>query len=249
MNIFTKILLMKHLIAGILLVFSFVSYSQNDYLVTIQGDSLSGDINITQGPYYDEVKIKSGKQKELYKAYQLSIVSKDGELYETINYINRKVMAKILSKGTLSLYAVRPLDKSQYTERVFYKDGKALGLSSIGFRGSTMEFLKDCEFLFLKLDDRTYSYNDIDEVVRVYNEKCGNASKKQSPAEPVMAEVPQKISDYKQLINLSQLLLDVTTKLEKDEEVPTYMIEALEKYSDVSIDSKVQELLKTLKEN
>lgn len=229
---------MRQLLTGLLFIVTLCVNGQNGYLVTLEGDSIYGEISISQGVYYDEVKVKYDKGKEIYKAFRLKTVVKNGEVFETVNYNNRKTLGKLLTKGTLSLYAVRPKDQSQYTERIFYKDGNALQLSSIGFRGSAADFLADCEFVALKLKGRELSYTDIDEVITIYNSKCGTAE-----------ETPVIVTDNKQLISFSQLLFDITSKLENGEEVPTYMIEALEKYSDVSIDSKVQELLKTLKEN
>lgn len=212
--------------------------AQNGYLVTLEGDSIFGEVNFARATYYDEVKIKHQNGNKTYKALIVKCVVKDGEIYEPINYNNRRTIAKLLTKGTLSYYAIRPESKVQYTDRVLYKDGEALPLSSIGFRGNAINFLSDCQTLKFKLEERELGFTDIDEIINIYNSSCGKDE-----------ETPVIVTDYKRLIDFSQLLFDITTKLENGENVPDYMIDALDNYSDISIDSEVKGLLVELKKN
>ncbi|MEP1035063.1 hypothetical protein [Ekhidna sp.] len=229
---------MKHVLSLLLISLTYFVEGQEGYLITLDGDSTVGEIKITQGMYYDEVKIKTNAGREMHKAFKLKSIMIDNEVYEPINYNKRKTIAKVLAKGDLSFYAVRLENNTQYTERVLYKNNNALVVSSIGFRGSVADFLDDCVILTLKIKGRELGYSDIDEIIDFYNNRC----------EPQAID-PAIEADTKAIINFSQLLFDITSRLENGEDVPDYMIEALEKYSAVSLDAEIKNLLSTLKKN
>ncbi|WP_421764518.1 hypothetical protein [Ekhidna sp.] len=229
---------MKHLLIVLMISLATIVQAQNGYLVTLEADSIFGEISILRATNFDEVKIKHANGKQEFKAFKIKMVVKDGETFEPINYANRKTIAKVLAKGTLSYYAVRPENKVQYTERVLYKDDQSLPISSIGFRANAIEFLSDCQTVAFKLEEKELGFTNIEDIVRIYNSSCGSDKETSTIA-----------NHYKELINFSQLLFDITSKIENGERVPKYMTEALEKYSDISVDEKVKGLLSALKED
>lgn len=211
---------------------------QNDYLINLKGDSIFGKIDIYRDTYYDGINVKTSEGKKVFKAFQIKEAKVDSDLYEPINYRNRKVIGKVLAKGRLSYYAVIPEDQVVFADRILYKEDQSFLLASISFRKRIAEFVSDCDDLFQRIKNKELGYADIDEIVRIYNNDC-------METKVIANDVP----DNTELISFAQLLLDITSKIDKDEEVPNYMIDALSKYSEMSLDDQVEELLKSLKKN
>ena len=209
---------MKH-IFFLLISLSYLSaFSQDGYVVTLEGDTISGDIKIYPSTYYDEVQIKN-----------------DGEIYEPISFENRKIIAKLKQKGAISLFLVRPENEVRYTTEVLYKNDVALIVSNIGFRKRLVEYFDDCAILSEGLKKKEINASDIDFIMETYNAKCSTI-----PSEN------QITTDFSDLKEFSQLLNDITSRIENNEDVPGYLVEALNKYSGQKVNSDLQKLIKYL---
>lgn len=218
---------------SILLVFA--SSAQEGYLITLKGDTLKGSITFLQNTFYDELHVKNEDGKTTFKAYQVQFVRIQDQAYEPITYANKKVMAQVVTKGALSQYLVRQENESTFNTRVLYKDDEALVISNIGFRKRLIEYLNDCPLLTRQLENKEINPNKLAHIITTYNTNCIGET----------AEKPTK-PDFSELKELSQLLTDILTRVDSDEKVPTYMINALKQYSGSSTDSKVQLLINFL---
>ncbi|WP_436515436.1 hypothetical protein [Ekhidna sp. To15] len=160
---------MKYFVTALLIGSSILVKAQEDFLVTLKGDSTFGEITIFQSTFYDEVQVKSKKSKELFKAFQIQSVMMNGERFEPINHNNKRIMALLISKGYLSLYAVRPEDSKSYRERVLYKDEKSFLIPNISFRKKIVAFLDDCPTLTDRIKGKELGLSNIDEIINIYN--------------------------------------------------------------------------------
>ncbi|WP_425390544.1 hypothetical protein [Ekhidna sp.] len=223
---------MKFFVYFLFLFSTMVSMAQEDYLITLKGDTIKGDIDIYQSTFYDEVQLKNDNGKTTFKAYQVKLVRMDDQAYEPIAYSNRKVMAQVVTKGSLSLYLTRQEKEINFETRVLYKDDEALEIGNIGFRNILTEYLNDCPILTRQLENKEINPNELDYIVTTYNTKCANDSVDKTTT-----------TDFSELKELSQLLADIITRIDQNEEVPSYMINALKQYSEISTDSKIQSLI------
>lgn len=230
---------MKYLVTALLIGSSILVKGQDDYLVTLKGDTTFGEISIFQSTYYDEVQVKFNKKKEVFKAFQLQSVLMNDKPFEPINHNNKRIMAQAISKGKLSLYTIRPEDGNSYTERVLYKQEKSFLITNISFRKRIAVFLDDCPSLIDRIKAKELGSTDIDEIMQIYN-SCEQS-----------VEIPSEEPTDRnaELISFSRLLYDVTSKLEKGEDIPDYMVEALEKYASYSIDEELKKFLLELKKD
>ncbi len=233
---------MKYLFTLFSLGIAITASGQEGYLINLKGDSIFGKIDVYRATYYDGVNVKNETGKQEFKAFQIQSLKIGSDVYEPVNYRNRKVIGKVLSKGALSYYEVSPTEGAMFSERIIYKNGEALLHTSLGFRKRMVPYLSDCETVASKIQDKELGFADIEEIMRLYNQcdLVAAVEEKEDTSDSVNNE---------DLANFSQLLLDITTKLKNGEEVPNYMIEALSKYSEISIDDQVDDLLRSLKKN
>ena len=66
---------MKCSLTSILILTALFASVQNDYLVTLDGDTLYGRIKLVQKTYYDNVTINNDDIKETFRAYQVKEVN------------------------------------------------------------------------------------------------------------------------------------------------------------------------------
>ncbi|WP_462251878.1 hypothetical protein [Ekhidna sp.] len=229
---------MKFLLSLLFVGIVYTASAQNEYLVTLNGDTITGKIEIYRDSHYDGIDIKNDEGKKTYKAFQVQSLAIDSEIYEPINYRNRKAIGKVISKGNLTYYLAIPENETTFKDRIFYKDGNAFQISAINFKKRAAEFLNDCPEVSAKIENKELKFGDLDQIVAQYNE-CEDSQ-------------PESVSNNissNDLANFAQLLLDISSKVENGEDVPSYMIKALEEYSQTSLDQQVQSLLSELKKN
>jgi len=212
------------------------AFSQEDYLITLKGDSIAGKIEFTQGDFFDEVVIKTDDGKKKYKAFQLARIAKGGDFYEPVDYLQKKMVGKVVVKGPVSFYRVRSEGSFQFNSEIFSKQsGETLGISNIGFRKKTKAFFSDCPSLVEKLENGEFSSGKLEEIVTFYN--SGNC---------VIPEEEPKESDNPSLADLADLIKDIENKIEKGEPVPSYMIQALEGFKEINLSSMVDAYIEAL---
>jgi len=148
-------------------------FGQQDYILTLEKDTLYGRVSIEPNTYYDEVVISNDEGKYRLKVYQVIHVKFDGDIYDPIIFRNKKVFGKRLVRGALSHYMVRSEDNSVYFDEIFLKkNGESLVISSLGFKKRTAAFLSDCEVVSEKITNRELKYSNRSTIVEAYNERC-----------------------------------------------------------------------------
>ncbi|MEQ8905935.1 hypothetical protein [Ekhidna sp.] len=213
------------------LIIPLTSRAQSDFLVTLERDTIYGQISFTQERYYDEVVIRTQSGKENFKAYQIISATLTGDIYQPITFNNKKIIGKLLNKGFLSHYAIKQDGGNTFDTNVLIKvGGETLIVPNIGFRKKVAEFVGDCETLSNRILDKEFGVTDLGQIVQEYNQGCQN-----------------EYENYRDLIDLSNLILEITSKLEKNENIPGHMIESLKEASKKSINIQVLSLLESIK--
>lgn len=253
-----------------LLLFAILSCSgpliqAQDYIVTLQKDTLRGEVSIPlPKEFVEEVRLETEDSKDLYKVHQVLSVFTDSTFYEPVKLINKYRFMKVVEPGYLTLYLYRA-DQS-YDFNTFYLQKRSLEgieVPNISFRKVIIDFLENCPSLVEKIENKTYRKNDLKEIVAEYNlcitdrtemiyeANAENvADEGQTEAHPgvtIIRGIQAKI-DKESKAELFTLLSDIKTKLSKNQPVPGYLKSALkEQTSGMSnIENEVSELLKAL---
>ncbi|MEO9872042.1 hypothetical protein [Ekhidna sp.] len=229
---------MRHAFFALIILGFFYAQAQEDFLVTVKKDTIYGQIDFRQSTFYDEIEVKSDDGKKTFKAYQIELAIRKGEIYKPVSYGNKKAIGKLIKEGRLSQYLFRSDGENAFINEVLVKsDNETLLVSNIGFKKRLIKFLSDCEELSSKISNKELGASDLDKIINIYNNDCEEEVKK--------IDIAKK--DFSQITELADLLKDITGKLNAGEQIPSYMVEALERHSNTNVNLKIKELLEHVK--
>jgi hypothetical protein len=223
---------MKTLLFISFLFSSIVVFSQGDYVETLQGDKIIGEIDIYSKTSFDEVVVKNESGKQTFKSYQIASALMDEETYKPIIFRDRHQMAKAIAIGSeLSLYHIRPEGEFEFATNIFIKgNGETFLIPNISFRKQTSRFLKDCIGLSTKIGEGTYTSSDLKAIVTEYNGFC---------IDPTSSER----SSIDQMREFNQLLIEVLSYIDDGKPIPVSLEAGLMKYKE-NLNGLVDKLLK-----
>lgn len=249
----------------IFLLFSHLGYGQDDYVITTQGDTLKGKIQLLlPSGSHEEIIIETGDDKQKLKAYQLLQFEKDEKLYRSVKFNNIYKIMEVAEDGYLSLLYYRPDEQYSFgSGYLLKKSGEGIELPTLLFKKGLVDFLANCQQVVQKIEDKTFKKKDLSAIIAAYNQCIAGQTKEvykeSKPARQNAIDNPAivKIRDIKQKLqqkdndsaeDLLQLLNDMEQKLLKDDKVPGYMISALrDQLADFeSLTEDLNELIKTL---
>ncbi|ELR69229.1 hypothetical protein C900_05300 [Fulvivirga imtechensis AK7] len=229
------------------LIYASLTFGQ-DYVVTVQGDTLRGTIHILlPTETHEEIAIDTGEKNEKLKAFQLLELNKDGVQYRSVKFGKIYKIMEVRTSGYLSLFYFR--SENQYSFGSPYllkKTGEGIEISTLMFKKMMTGFLSDCPEVAGKIEDKTYKKGDLSQIISEYNQcitsqtkAAFNSSAPEStePATKISSDNPAigSIRSIKEEIKQARveasdivtLLNDVEQKLSKGDKVPSYMISAL----------------------
>jgi hypothetical protein len=133
-------------------------------------------------------------------------------------------------------------NQSVYDGRLLVKlGGESLEVPNLAFKRVMSTFLEDCPTVVKKIKDGLWGKNDLDSIVNEYNvcvaKKPGNpgfetVTKKDEERlkkiEALRMKVAESTIASKQ--DISDLLMDISQKIEKHEAVPNYLVGSLKSY-------------------
>ena len=241
-------------------------YAQPDHLITVSGDTLQGEIDILlPTDYFEEINFKGDQGKRRYKAFQFVGFQKDGEFYKSIKHSNKYRIMKEVAGGYLGLYLYRSDNSFEFGSRFLYKiSNEGLEVPNINFKKAVSKFVSDCPSVEAQVLDRTYKASNLVDMVAAFND-CLNRQPlvqrviEEGPYEPVVIveteelrlinAISEKLKTESISDELSTLLKDITSKIEKGEKVPGYLQSALkeETQEHKSVQQEVNDLLTALK--
>ncbi len=195
------------------------SFGQNQKatLYFRDGTIIEGLIKFTL--FEDQIKFRKNKKSEKiiydYKVLKKFETTEEGESVEyhyKINKSSRYItypLVKLVEKGKKSLYSKQgwvysaPMGPSggvgqSYPVTIHYiSDNESDFIYNISskkvFRGkfkkAGAEYFKDCQSLSEKISSKELKYTDIVEIIKYYNENCGNKSEVEENSESTNTEI------------------------------------------------------------
>lgn len=217
--------------------------AQNDFVVTLSGDTLFGNASIVKAGKFDIVQLVDDSKKTKYTTMETKVIQMDKHLYYPVPLGGNIYFMKLLRTGFLSLYGYKIENQSTYEGRLLRKaTGDIFDVPIIKFRSSIISFIKDCDSAAQVVKTRKLKRENLDEIVIEYNRCIGevfqqrNADKQLSITKE---EKKSKLDDFIKLIESTQLdkksevtvlLNDMMSKIESGGSVPAYQKNALKDY-------------------
>ena len=163
---------MKQLLLLICIIQANFLVAQNDYLITLKGDSLVGKIDLRQARFYDELTIKTDEGKQNFRVYAIKKVVKEENTFEMVTFNNKKVFGQVVEKGSkASLYLVRNDGNQSFVNKLITKnDGKSAVLQVVKFKNTITKLFDDCPELIERLDNKEFSMQNLSELLQFYED-------------------------------------------------------------------------------
>ncbi|MCV9388221.1 hypothetical protein [Reichenbachiella ulvae] len=232
------------IIAIIILSLSFsfhISAQKKSYLVTTQLDTLQGKLSIQLGGQYqvDRVRIKMGKEKKYFDAFEIRVIQDKNQKYYPIKFNGRYQFVQVEKEGSfLSLYRYidQSTNNSQYAGKLLVsKDGQQHIVSNIGFKKKLAEFLVECEEVQNEVENGDYGRNDLYKIMDEYNACIESKSSRELEKLANVQEASQiealietvEGMDREDKDELIEMLTDVKGKLKDGEKIPGYLQSAI----------------------
>lgn len=167
---------MKYSLILLFFFFTLTAKSQNDYVITLQGDTIKGKASIIfSNPVFDQVSIKNDEIKEDYLAYQLKQLNFNGQSLDVVKLSKGYKFGVPQYKGDrISRYYIQ--EESNYdfdAEIVVKSNGEFLPVSNIGFKKRLADFLKDCDELRNQIEEGELRKASTDSILMIYNNCFG----------------------------------------------------------------------------
>jgi hypothetical protein len=233
-------LLRALLFTGLMLICKFAS-AQNDYLVTVTGDTVLGEIRPFFFGVEKKVQVKNKDGKETYSILKTKYYRLDDAFYYPVKGPTGYVFMRLVKPGYLSVYRFQTQNSTIYNGTYLLKaDGSGIELPNLGFKKQMAEFLDDCEDLKSQISEGKLKKGDLDKIVDEYNACVQQRTVEvrkgiEQHAEPgssvnawdALEETIQKGKDFEGKSTALEMITDVKDRIRRGEAVPNFIVDGL----------------------
>jgi hypothetical protein len=217
------------------------AYAQ-DYVLSIKGDSLPG--NVKAFNYGSEKKVQitgSDKKKTTIPLFQVKSFYIDGVKFVPAKGPTGYVFMKVVKEGYLSLLSFQIENQTSYDGRfLLKKDGQGVEVPNLTFKKTLRTFLRDCETVSTRIESGEFSRNDLETVIDEYN-RCITGKQievtkeitqrreqtaKLNPWEALELKV-KNASSLEGKDNALEMITEIKGKISRAEKVPNFMVDGL----------------------
>ena len=224
----------------VLILLLFRSAYTQDFLVTVQGDTIRGEIKPLMYAAEKKVQVtEPGKKKVIYPFFKVKAYSLNGEVFQPAKGPNGYTFMKIIKSGYLSLLSFQAENQTTYDGLwLLKKDGDGIEVPNLTFEKGMKKFLGDCPALVKKLDNDALNKKDLHQIVDEYNACMTNPA----PAEekPIAVKPTKSLAawdalennvksqpDFPEKANALDMIGEIKGKISTDQKVPNFLIEGL----------------------
>lgn len=228
-----------------LVVFLFIfidSQAQDDYVITLKGDTLKGTVKPATYGANSKVKVTGNdKTKTSLTLFQIKEFSFKNEVYQPVKGPNGYCFMKLKKAGYLSLYNFQL--PNQTTFDGFYltkKDGTGVEVPNLGFKKVMTKFLSECPKVADKIEAGDLGKRDLEGLIDEFNTCVANNTVDHSKIIAQKEVQTKKISswdtleekvkgtpDFEGKSNALEMITEIKGKISKGEKVPNFLTEGL----------------------
>lgn len=214
------------------------------YVVTIQGDTIRGEVKALM--YSPEKKVQitePGKKKVVYPFFKVKSFSLDNEIFQPVKGPQGYTFMRLIKAGYLSLYSFQSTGQSSYDGQFLLKrNGDGIEVPNITFKKGMKRFLDDCPDLVEKIDTDVLNKKDMLKIVDEYNACIENppadnrivAAPTSAPAQTLALDawiaLEQKVKsqpDFSEKGNALEMIGEIKNKLSSSQKIPNFLVEGL----------------------
>ena len=222
-----------------------LSSAQSDYLVLLNGDTLTGKITYQNYGYDKKVQLAvDGKKKTSYSMMQVKAFQMNNDQYHLIRMIDHYSYMKPVFVGYLSLYKFQLENQQSWDGQFLIKrDGSGIEVPNIGFKKRMTDFLSECSSVADEIEQGNYNRNDLEEIISRFNDCIENRSElliqssqdsknttgSEADAWKELETATRKSDGLENKETILEMITEAKTKTERGEKIPNFIIDALVK--------------------
>lgn len=218
----------------------FTSAYTQDFFVTLQGDTIKGEIKpLTYGTERKVQVTEPGKKKVIYPFFKVKAYSLDGDIYQPVKGPYGYTFMKLIKSGYLSILSFQAENQTTYDGLwLLKKDGDGIEVPNLTFEKGMKKFLSDCPALVKKIDNNALNKKDLNQIVDEYNACMMNPAPVEEkpvaaqPAKglPTWDALENKVKsqpDFPEKSNALEMISEIKGKISTNQKVPNFLIEGL----------------------
>lgn len=217
-----------------------------DYVLTLKGDTLKGQVKMFVNGFDKKVQVTQDNKKKLtFNILQVKLFTINEDHYRPVKYGETYLFMKILKQGYLSLYAFQLNGQLNYDGRYLLKlDGNGMELPNLGFKKHMTRFLSECPQVTNQIEEGKLGYSNVDTIIDQFNTCISSntayvssqiITNSTKPVDIPNAKLDQwtaleskiKDSDLPEKNDALDMVKEIKNKLSKGEQVPKFLSEAL----------------------
>ncbi|NJM25715.1 MAG: hypothetical protein HC859_09715 [Bacteroidia bacterium] len=220
-----------------------------DYVVTLQNDTLKGEVKPMMFSLTKSVQLaQPDKKKVTYTVIEVKGFRYDNEEYRVVRDNKGYTFMKVLKEGYLSLYAFQPENQNNFDGRFLQKrDGSSLEVPNLSFKKQMSRFLAECE-VSDKIDKGELGRRELEQIIDEYNvciaKNSVQSAEQPAPQMPVVSQQPatpvatseawqtletkvKEGADFEGKSTALEMITEIRSKLGRKEKVPNFMVGGL----------------------
>jgi hypothetical protein len=216
--------------------------SAQDFIVTIQGDTITGEVKpLTFGPDKKVQITEPGKKKVIYPFFKIKSFTLDNEVYQPVKGPQGYTFMRLIKGGYLSLYAFQsnPSQNLYDGQYLLKMGGEGIEVPNITFKKGMKRFLDDCPDVADKIDSDVLNKKDMLQIIDQYNACIAEnvadsrkvaASKPSPTAVQAWDALETKVkseSDFPEKENALEMIGEIKNKIATSQKIPNFLVEGL----------------------
>jgi hypothetical protein len=222
-----------------------VNLFAQEFIVTIQGDTIHGEVKaLTYGPDKKVQITEPGKKKVVYPFFKVKSFTVDNEIYQPVKGPLGYTFMKLIKPGYLSLYSFQSTDQNTYNgQYLLKKNGDGIEVPNLTFKKGMKRFLDECPDVAEKIENDMLNKKDLLQIIDEFN-ACIENPAVDSPvvAAPETAPAPSSLAldawialekkvnsqpDFTEKENALEMIGEIKNKLSSSQKIPNFLVEGL----------------------
>lgn len=229
------------IISFLLLNLASVTASAQDYVLTVRGDSLTGEVKpLLYGPEKKVQIISSADERTTFNILEVRAFSSEGDIFHPVRSEKGYEFMKLVKPGYLSLYAYQLEDQTRF-DGLFLKkmDGDWLAVPNLGFKKYMSRFLEDCPSVAGQLENGQLGKKNLHEIIDAYNTCVENRTLAHSKVlltrgeratkANAWSELEEKVrgKEFPEKNNALEMIAEIQKKIQRHESIPNFLLQGL----------------------
>lgn len=256
-----KIFSVVQFLLFLLLLLAYQCAHAQDYMVSIKGDTIKGDLKPFSGPDKKVQVVTAEKKKIALPMLQVRTYFYKGEHYEPVRNASGYTFMKVIKPGYLTLYGFQMENQTGF-DGLFLtkKDGTYLEVPNLTFKKLMTKFLEDCSDVSERIENGSLGRKQLHIIVDEYNACIEQRTQhnnqlvvqkqeqlKKSNTWDTLEERVNAKPDFAGKTDALDMITEIKGKIARNEKVPNFMIEGLkEALTSADVNTELEMALKDL---